>query len=83
MPAVPYCHLCEAHPEDSRSHHAGALDTGEYCPICYRPTCRQHLGTVRWRWIKTGRIETAQICLDCKNTYRHREWDPVHRDWIS
>lgn len=80
---VPYCHICEANPRDSRSHADGALDTGDYCPICFRPTCRLHMGVVRWRWKKTGRLDSARVCLDCKNTYRHRDWDPVNRDWIS
>jgi C4-type Zn-finger protein len=80
---ISHCHMCSANPTDSRSNQPGSLDNGVDCPVCHRPTCRQHLGTVRWRWIKTGVLDSARVCLDCKNAYRHREWDAVQRDWIS
>ncbi len=81
--SVPFCHLCESNPGDARSHHPNALQEGEYCPVCLRPTCRRHLSTVRWRWKSNGALDAALVCLECKNAYRHRAWDPVHRDWIS
>lgn len=79
---VPFCHMCDEEPLESR-YDDSALETGEYCPVCHRPACRYHLGTVRWRWKKSGQLGAARVCLACKNAYRHRDWDPVHRDWIS
>lgn len=81
--SVEFCHMCDSDPQDSRSHLPGSLDDGEYCPVCHRATCRFHLGIVRWRWKDSNQLDSARVCLACKNAYRHREWDPVHRDWIS
>jgi hypothetical protein len=39
---------------------------------------------VRWRWRNATRdIDSAQVCRDCKKGYRHREWDPLNREWIT
>lgn len=81
--SVPYCQICESDPSDSRSNLPGGLDGGEYCPVCHQPTCRNHLFTVRWRWKKTGVRDAARVCMACKTAYRHRDWDPINRDWIS
>ena len=32
---------------------------------------------------ESGKVDTGRVCMECKNAYRHRQWDPVHRDWIS
>ncbi len=81
--AVTHCHICDSNPEDKRRYGDAGLEDGIICPICLRPTCRFHLGTVRWRWRDSGKLDSARICLACKNAYRHRDWDPVRRDWIS
>jgi hypothetical protein len=80
---VPYCHICEQNELEKRQYGEASLAQGDYCPICYRPTCRYHMGRVRWRWKSTGRLDSALICIECKNAYRHREWDTYNRDWIS
>lgn len=56
---------------------------GQNCPICFQPTCRYHLTTVRWRWRESGDVDSALICQECKRTYAHRSWDAFNRDWIS
>ena len=80
---IPFCYMCEDNSHDKQRYGDSGLAEGIYCPICFRPTCRYHLGTVRWRWKRNGQLDSARICLQCKNAYRHRDWDPVHRDWIS
>ncbi|MBE0690501.1 MAG: hypothetical protein IH587_10320 [Anaerolineae bacterium] len=80
---VTYCHICNNEPQEKRSYGDEGLDQGDYCPVCHRPACRFHLGTVRWRWRNTGKLDSARVCMSCKNSYSHRDWDPVHRDWIS
>lgn len=77
------CHLCDENPQQKRRYRGEGLDEGIDCPICYRPTCRFHLSTVRWRWRENGTVESAQICQECKRGYKHREWDTLNRDWIS
>jgi hypothetical protein len=80
---VPYCHICEGDPNEKRRYGDTGLEGGDYCPVCFRPYCRFHAGKVRWRWRNNGKVDIGQVCLDCKNAYRHREWDAVNRDWIS
>ncbi|NJN55032.1 MAG: hypothetical protein HC804_09920 [Anaerolineae bacterium] len=59
------------------------LAEGEVCPVCYQPTCRNHLGTVRWRWRSSGAVDSALVCKECLRSYRHRDWDKYNRDWIT
>jgi hypothetical protein len=80
---VPYCHICETNELEKRQYGAATLGQGDYCPVCQRPTCRFHMGRVRWKWRDTGKLDQALVCLDCKNAYRHREWDSYRRNWIS
>jgi hypothetical protein len=80
---VPYCHVCNANEEEKQRYGDAGLENGDYCPVCYRPTCQFHFATVRFRWIKDRSIGSDQICIDCKRTYRHRYWDTANRDWIS
>lgn len=80
---VPYCHICEHNELEKSRYGEATLSEGDYCPVCHRPACRFHMGRVRWRWKDSGQLDSALVCLDCKNTYRHREWDAYHRDWIS
>lgn len=77
------CALCEQNTEEQRRYRGEGLAEGAECPVCYAPACRYHLATVRWRWKDSGRVESAQICQDCKRSYRHRDWDTLNRDWIS
>jgi hypothetical protein len=81
--SVPYCHICQENELEKRQYGDSSLSEGDYCPVCYRPVCRFHMGRVRWRWKDTGRLDSAMVCRDCKNAYRHRDWDAHHRDWIS
>jgi len=81
--AVRRCRLCDNDPEAKRRYRGDGLDKGKECPVCYQPTCRYHLATVRWRWKKDGSVGAEQICQECKRTYRHRSWDTLNRDWIS
>ncbi|MCZ7672687.1 MAG: hypothetical protein M5U34_39005 [Chloroflexi bacterium] len=60
-----------------------ALAEGEYCPICYQPTCRRHLSVVRWRWRESEELDSGLVCKNCVRTYAHRSWDVFHRDWIT
>ncbi|MCC7206380.1 MAG: hypothetical protein IT323_03685 [Anaerolineae bacterium] len=80
---VPYCHICESHPEEKLRYADSGLDDGEYCPVCFRPFCRHHAGTVRWRWRDSREVDSGRVCIECKRAYLHRTWDAVHRDWIS
>lgn len=78
------CHICESNPEERQRLSDDGLAEGVVCPVCHRPTCAHHLVTVRWRWRDQGRgLDSARVCRECKRTYRHREWDPFLREWIS
>jgi hypothetical protein len=80
---VPNCYICDSNPAEKQRYGTTGLAEGDYCPVCYRPYCKFHAGKVRWRWRDTREVETGYVCIECKNTYRHRQWDPLHRDWIS
>jgi hypothetical protein len=80
---VPYCHICDSNDNDKRRYGETGLAEGDYCPVCFEPYCRYHGGTVRWRWRESGKIDSGRVCMQCKNAYRHRDWDPASRDWIS
>jgi hypothetical protein len=80
---VTWCHICEDNPQDKRRYKGDGLAEGKNCPICFAPTCRYHLSTVRWRWKKEGSLGADQICKECKRTYRYRSWDILNREWIS
>ncbi len=81
--SVPNCHVCDSRPEDRRLYGATGLEDGDYCPVCYRPTCKNHLATVRFRWLSDRRLDSAQVCIECKKAYQHRNWDVANREWIS
>jgi hypothetical protein len=82
--SITHCYICDKDPDDAKQFAGEGLDDGLTCPICQRPTCRYHLVTVRWRWRTPAReLDSAQICRECKRTYAHRNWDPLHREWIS
>ncbi|MBZ0316910.1 MAG: hypothetical protein K8L91_10880 [Anaerolineae bacterium] len=81
--SVPYCHVCQSRPEEQRAFTDSGLEKGDYCPVCYRPTCSHHLATVRFRWRTDRRLDSALVCIECKRAYRHRNWDVANRDWIS
>ena len=81
--AVPYCHMCQRNDAEKTQYGDATLGEGDYCPVCNRPACRFHMGRVRWRWKDSGRLDQALVCMDCKNAYRHRDWDSFHREWIS
>jgi hypothetical protein len=81
--SVTYCYLCQQDPEARRRYGREALADGDSCPICNQPTCRYHLTFVRWRWRANGETDAALVCKDCKNSYAHRSWDAVNRDWIT
>jgi hypothetical protein len=80
---VPYCHICNADDHEKQHYGDSGLATGDYCPVCYRPTCTHHMATVRFRWLKNRTLDSARICIECKRTYQHRYWDTANRDWIS
>ena len=80
---VKRCHICASTSPANRQTRDDGLADGKECPICYAPTCRYHLATVRWRWRNNGKVEATRICQECKRSYRHRSWDPINRDWIS
>ena len=77
------CHICDSDGASRRSINEEALASGKECPICYAPTCRRHLVTVRWHWKNGEGVGVDQICKDCRRSYRHRSWDTLNRDWIS
>ncbi len=77
------CHICDSNPEAKRRFQGDGLEAGKECPICYAPTCRYHLTTVRWRWKENGQTEAERSCQTCKRSYRHRDWDALNREWIS
>lgn len=81
--AVPYCYICKESPEQYRLYGDSGLSEGDYCPICHQPTCQHHLATVRFRWKADRRLDSAKVCIECKNAYQHRNWDVASREWIS
>ena len=81
--AVTRCYVCDEDELTKRRYAGGGLDEGENCPICYQPTCRYHLTAVRWYWRDSGETDSALVCPECKRTYQHRNWDAIHRDWIT
>ena len=81
--SIKWCRSCNSDQDAKRRYRGEGLAEGKECPICYAPTCRYHLSTVRLRWKKDGRVGTAQICRECKRAYRHRSWDSLNREWIS
>ena len=81
--AVKYCAMCNTEPVTRRRVGGEALAEGELYPVCYAPTCRYHLTTVRWRWRSSGEADAALVCKACKNSYAHRNWDTFNRDWIT
>lgn len=80
---IPYCHVCQSASEEHQREGDPGLEYGDYCPICNRPACQQHLATVRFRWREDRRLDSAKVCIECKRTYQHRSWDVARRDWIS
>lgn len=80
---VKVCYICQDEPQAAYRYGQAELDGGEYCPICYQPTCRRHLAMVRWRWRENGELASALACKNCVRTYAHRSWDVFHRDWIT
>jgi len=80
---VPYCHICDKDPSEKQRYGSTGLSDGDYCPVCFQPYCHFHGGTVRWRWRSNGQVDSGRVCKECKNAYRHRHWDAIHRDWIS
>lgn len=81
--SVPNCHVCDSDSVEKDRYGDTGLENGDYCPICHRPTCRFHFATVRFRWRSDRRVDSARICITCKNAYEHRYWDVANRDWIS
>ncbi len=81
--AVKYCQMCNEDPEAKQQYQGQGLADGEVCPICYHPTCRPHLGTVRWRWKNSGQLDSALVCKVCLRSYQHRDWDKYSREWIT
>lgn len=81
--SVPHCHICTSNPDDYKAYGDSGLEEGDYCPICYRPTCKHHLATVRFRWLSDRRLDSAKVCISCKKSYQHRTWDVANREWIS
>lgn len=81
---VANCYMCDKDPVEASRYANTGLAEGEVCPVCYRPTCRHHMGVVRWRWRdETRKVGSALVCMECKTAYKHRHWDTIHRDWIS
>ena len=80
---VRFCSICNEDPSPAARSGQELLDEGDYCPICYEPTCRRHLSVVRWRWRESGELDSGLVCKNCVRTYAHRSWDVFHRDWIT
>ncbi|MCP4419455.1 MAG: hypothetical protein GY805_22820 [Chloroflexi bacterium] len=80
---VKYCHICNKDQLGDGQTSSKALTDGIICPVCYQPTCTNHLATVRWRWRSSGERDAAQACKTCVRSYKHRDWDKYSRDWIS
>jgi hypothetical protein len=81
--AVERCYLCDEESRLRRRYGPEALEEGIRCPICYEPTCRHHLTTVRWRWRESGALEAEKVCQGCVRAWRHRSWQTHLRDWIT
>lgn len=81
--AVKYCTYCDQHPDEKGRVGSSGLMAGINCPVCYEPTCRHHLATVRWRWRRDGKVDAARVCKACQRSYKHRDWDKLNRDWIT
>jgi len=81
--AVQSCAICDGNLIDKRRYAGTGLANGANCPICYRPICSYHLSVVRWRWRDSGKVDSAQICQECRRSYAHRHWDALNRDWIT
>jgi uncharacterized protein YbaR (Trm112 family) len=78
------CHVCDKNAAEAQRLGTSGFMDGEICPICLQPTCRHHLATVRWRWRNPTRdLASTLVCIECKRAYKHRDWDPAHREWIS
>jgi len=75
--SVPNCTICGVYVN------AADLEAGDYCPVCYNPTCQKHLSVVRFIWRETGQRDSVKVCQNCKRSYQHRHWDTARRDWIS
>jgi hypothetical protein len=81
---VTHCYLCEKNPADAARYGDSGYQEGVTCPVCQRAACKHHLAVVRWRWrTPTRDLDSAQICRECKKGYKHRSWDPHHREWIT
>ena len=80
---VKRCHICDQDPFIKKRYGGGGLAEGIICLVCYQPTCRFHLSTVRWRWRASGEVDSALVCKDCVRSYAHRHWDAFNRDWIT
>jgi uncharacterized protein with PIN domain len=80
---VPNCYICDSNPDEKARAGEAALEDGEYCPVCNKPFCRHHSGTVRWRERATREVKSARVCIQCKRAYLHRSWDSYNREWIS
>ena len=81
---VSRCYLCDQEHPDQIHYDPYDLKHGTACPVCFRPTCRRHLSTVRWRWRDATReTDSARVCSLCRKEYRHREWDALNREWIT
>jgi hypothetical protein len=82
--AIWSCYICEKSPGEAARLRADRFEGGKICPVCFLPVCSQHLTTVRWRWKQEGGgHDSDQVCRECRKSYRHRSWDPIHRDWIT
>lgn len=81
--SIPYCSICNENPIERRRYGRQGLAEGADCPVCYQPTCRYHLTTVRWRWRQNNEVDSALVCRRCQRSYAHRHWDAVNRDWIT
>lgn len=77
------CHICDEDPLTRQRYGRQGLEEGKVCPVCYQPTCRYHLTTVRWRWRESREVDAALVCQKCKRSYAHRSWDAFRREWIT
>ena len=81
--SVKRCYLCDQDPLVKKRYGGGGLAEGMDCPLCFQSTCRYHLTVVRWYWRDSGEVGSALVCQECKRTYQHRNWDVMHRNWIT
>lgn len=79
--AVKFCYICQETPQSMAHYGQEALAEGEYCPICYQPTCRRHLSVVRWRWRESEELDSGWyakiVCapmLTVVGMFFHRDW---------